>query len=267
MRKTLRQYAGVLSIAYKNYTVYIHDLLGINIIYVLRLLVIIFFYKAIYAINWSSLAIGGYTLEQVTRAFIFVQAIVVSKYRITDEVNIDIKTGKIAVYLLNPINYISYKFFESFSKSIYNLMISLPIGILIGFAFLWSIPVSFWGIGWWVVLLLGGLLISFFGYFMVGLLAFYTEDADSFRLLYSKLDLFFWGNILPIPFMPAFLQVLAFASPFVYSGYTAGLIFTNFEIHTFLYYLAMQILRIGILIGACCLIYYRAQKKLAINGW
>ncbi|MEI6673302.1 MAG: hypothetical protein WCL02_08605 [bacterium] len=51
MKKILRQYRGVLSIAYRNYTVYIHDLVGINIIYILRLLVIIFFYKAIYAVN------------------------------------------------------------------------------------------------------------------------------------------------------------------------------------------------------------------------
>ena len=56
---------------------------------------------------------------------------------------------------------------------------------------------------------------------MVGLLAFYTEDADSFKLLYAKLDMFFGGNILPIPFMPLFLQTIAFASPFAYEGYTA----------------------------------------------
>jgi ABC-type uncharacterized transport system permease subunit len=61
------------------------------------------------------------------------------------------------------------------------------------------------------------MIINFFGYFMIGLLGFYTEDADSFRLLYSKLDLFFGGNILPIPFMPMFLQTIAFASPFAYA--------------------------------------------------
>ena len=109
---------------------YIPDIVGINIIYILRLFVIICFYKAIYAINPGNL-INGYTLEQVTRALIFVQAIVVAKYRITEDVNIDIKTGKIATYLLNPINYISYKFFESFSKSLYNLAISLSIGLML----------------------------------------------------------------------------------------------------------------------------------------
>jgi ABC-type uncharacterized transport system permease subunit len=105
-----------------------HDLVGINVIYILRVLVIIFFYKAIYAINLGA-DINGYSLEQVTWALIFVQAAVRAKYRITEDVNIDIKTGKIAIYLLNPINYVSYKFFESFSKSIYNLAISLVIGL------------------------------------------------------------------------------------------------------------------------------------------
>ncbi|MCX6823512.1 MAG: ABC-2 family transporter protein [candidate division SR1 bacterium] len=265
MNKTLRQYRGVLSIAYKNYTVYIHDLVGINIIYILRLIVIIFFYKAIYTINPGA-NINGYTLAQVTRALIFVQAVVVAKNRITEEVNLDIKTGKIAIYLLNPINYIWYKFFESFSKSIYNLIISLGIGLGLGYLILGSIPFSLGGVLGGSLLLFGGMIVNFFGYFMIGLLAFYTEDADSFRLLYAKMDMVLGGNILPIPFMPMFLQTIAFASPFAYAGYTAGLIFTKFSMHTFLYYAVMQAFRIIILIGVCHFIYAQAKRKLTING-
>ena len=179
----------------------------------------------------------------------------------------DIKTGKIAVYLLNPINYVSYKFFESFSKGIYNLIISLSIGLWLWYILLWSIPFSIWGVLGWSLLLLWGMLVSFFGYFMVGLLAFYTEDADSFRLLYSKMDLFFWGNILPLPFMPLFLQTIAFASPFAYAGYTAWLIFTKFTLPTFLEYAGIQLFWIVALIGLCYLIYTQAQKKITINWW
>lgn len=266
MQKAIKKYRGIITIAYKNYAIYIHDLIGINIIYILRLLVIIFFYKAIYAINPGQL-IGGYSLEQVTWALIFVQAIVVAKYRITEEVNLDIKTGKIAIHLLNPINYINYKFLESFAKGMINLCISLSIGLVLGFLILGSIPISVWGILGWAILLIGGMLINFFGYFMIGLLGFYTEDADSFRLLYSKLDLFFGGNILPIPFMPIFLQTVAFASPFAYAWYTAWLMFTNFNLPTFFTYLGMQVLRIGILIVICNLIYNQAKKRISINGW
>lgn len=265
IQKLLRQYRWVFSIAYRNYTVYIKDVIGINVVYVIRLFVIIFFYKAIYLAKWSDL-VNGYTLEQVTRALIFVQAVVVAKSRITDEVNIDIRTGKIATYLLNPIHYISYKFFESFSKSIYNLIISLAIGLGLWWVLLGSIPLSLGGILWGIVLLLGGLLINFFSYFMIGLLGFYTEDADSFRLLFSRMEMFFWGNILPLPFMPVFLQTIAFLSPFAYAGYTAWLIFTKFTVPIFIHYVGMQILWIILLIGICYFIYYKAQKRLTING-
>jgi len=266
MKKLCRQYRGVLSIAYRNYTVYIHDLVGINVIYILRVLVIIFFYKAIYTINLGA-DINGYSLEQVTWALIFVQAAVRAKYRITDDVNIDIKTGKIAIHLLNPINYISYKFFEAFSKSIYNLAISLAIGLWLWYMLLWSIPFSVWWIFGWLFLLFWGMLVNFFGYFMIGLLSFYTEDADSFRLLYGRLDMFFWGNILPIPFMPGLLQIIAFASPFAYAWYTAWLIFTKFTMHTFLQYAGMQLFWIVLLIWVCYGIYTHAKKRLTINGW
>ena len=265
VQKLCRQYRWVFSIAYRNYTTYIKDIIGINVVYVIRLLVIIFFYKAIYLAKWSAL-VNGYTLEQVTRALIFVQAVVVAKSRITDDVNIDIKTGKIATYLLNPIHYISYKFFESFPKSIYNLIISLAVGLWLWLLLLWSIPVSIWWIVWGIVLLVGGMLINFFWYFMIGLLGFYTEDADSFRLLYARMEMFFWGNILPLPFMPVFLQTIAFLSPFAYAGYTAWLIFTKFTVATFIHYAGMQILWIILLIGICYFIYNKAQKRLNING-
>jgi ABC-type uncharacterized transport system permease subunit len=72
---------------------------------------------------------------------------------------------------------------------------------------------------------------------------------------------------LPIPFMPALMQTIAFASPFAYAGYTAWLIFTKFTVQTFLQYAGMQLFRIIVLIGTCYLIYTHAKKRLTINGW
>ncbi len=266
MINKIKKHLAIFSIAYKNYSVYIYDILGINITYVLRLTVILFMYKSIYAMGWSWI-INWYSITEISWALIFVQAIVVSKSRITDEINIDIKTWKIGVHLLNPIWYISYKFFECFPKSIWNLCISLSIWLWLWAAFLWWISTSREWIIWWVILLLWGLFINFFWYMVTWLLWFYTEDNDSFRLLYSKMDLFLWGNILPIPFMPTILQTIAFASPFAYAGYTAWLMFTNFSKINFFHYLTIQIIRIIIFIIVCNLIYNHAKKKLTINWW
>jgi len=212
-------------------------------------------------------SINGYTLEQLIRSLIFVQAIVLSKPRITEEIGSDIKSGKIGVFLLNPISYIGFKFFEHMPRFLYNLCISLVLWFVVGYLFIGSIHTSLaWTLGGFA-LLVWWMMISFFGYMMVGLLGSYTEDTDSFRLVYSKLDLLFGGNILPIWFMPIRLQMLTFWSPFTYAGYTAGLLFVQFDIHKFTQYLGMQRLWIVILIWICVLIYTHGKKKVTINWW
>ena len=210
-------------------------------------------------------SVSGYSIDSVVRALIFVQAVVVSKSRITDEINSDIKTGKIAIHLLNPINYVWFKFLEFFPKFVYNFCISCGVGLVLGFLFLGGISTSLPGIAGAIILVLGGMLIAFFGYMMIGLLGFYTEDNEAFRLIYGKIDMFFGGNILPIPFMPLILQTIALSLPFFHSGYTAGLIFSHFTMDKFLLYLGIQIIRVVVFISACLLIFSHAIKRLTIN--
>lgn len=262
----LQTYAVIFMIWYKNYTAYIYDIIWINVTFIIRLTVIIFFYKALYQVSGTT-SIDGYTMEELIRSLIFVQAVVLSKPRISDEIWLDIKSGKIGVFLLNPISYIWFKFFEHMPRFFYNLCITMVIGLLMWFLFIWSIHTSVpWILGG-TVLLLWWMMISFFGYMMVWLFWFYTEDTDPYRLLYSKLDLVFGWNILPVVFMPMIMQTIAFAMPFVYSGYTAGLLFVRFDMQRFWQYLWMQCLRIIILISICTLIYTHGKKKVTINGW
>jgi ABC-type uncharacterized transport system permease subunit len=67
--------------------------------------------------------------------------------------------------------------------------------------------------------------------------------------------------------MPIFLQTIGFALPFAYAGYTAWLIFTKFDMRTFLQYAGTQLFWIVALIGVCYFIYTQAKKRLTINGW
>jgi ABC-type uncharacterized transport system permease subunit len=59
----------------------------------------------------------------VTYAVIIAQVIVTSAPRISDEIQFDVKSGKISTYLLNPISYIKYKFLEFFPVFLYNISI------------------------------------------------------------------------------------------------------------------------------------------------
>lgn len=263
--KALRKNIQLFLIAYRSYSVYLYDILGINITYILRVIIIVFLYKAIYNVGGTWNAIGWYTLEELSWALIFVQALVVSKPRITQEINTDVQWWKIVAYLLNPISYVTYKFNEHFSRFIYNIGISLTIWLILWYLLLGSIHTSVFGILGGIILVVGSMLISFFWYMMVGLSALFIEDSEGFRTIYSAIDRLFAGNILPIPFFPMVFQQIIFLSPFAYTGYTAWLIFVRFETHTFLHYLGMEILWSGIYIGICYFMYHQASKRLIIN--
>ena len=117
-----------------------------------------------------------------------------------------------------------------------------------------------------LVLIIGGMFITFFGYMLVGLSAFFLEDSEALRWIYSKLDMLFGGNILPLPFLPPFLQTIAFHSPFAAGGYTAGLMLVGFDTQKFLFYLGVQVFWIVFYIFSCLGIYEFARKRLVVNG-
>ena len=110
------------------------------------------------------------------------------------------------------------------------------------------------------------MFVSFFGYMLIGLCSFFMEDSEALRWIYSKFDMVFGGNMLPLPFLPPLLQTFAFFSPFAASGYTAGLVFIGFDAQKFALYLGIQLVWIFIYIAACLGLYEFARKRLVVNG-
>lgn len=126
----MNKYLSIFAIAYKNHHVYLTDILGMNVIFVLRIIVIITLYRAIFEMS-GGVNVGGYSLEQLSWALIITQAIVTSKPRTSYDISTEIKTGKIVTYLLNPISYISFKFFSGFSQFLGNIIPGLFVGIIV----------------------------------------------------------------------------------------------------------------------------------------
>lgn len=263
----MKKILSILLTAYKNYIFYIRDIVWLNIILILRLIVIITLYKYIYSNYSNDDLIFWYNITQVTYAVIITQIVSSSKPRIIDEISQDVKSWKVWVYLLNPINYIWFKFLEFFPVFMQNVLFGLIFGLSIWFLMIGSFPITVaWFFGWFL-LLIWSMLVVFFSYTFIAILAFYTEDVEAFRFIYAKLDMIFWWNILPIPFLPTLLQTIAYASPFAYFWYTSWLIFVSFELHTFLKYLVIQLFWLIFTILSCIILFDKASKKLTINWW
>lgn len=259
----MKKYLNIIAISFKWHTVYIYDVLWVNLTYILRVLIIVFLYKAMYKLN-SSASIW-YSLDELCWSLIFVQALVTSKPRISDDVWQEIKTGQVTKYMLYPVSYVTYKFLENISRFLYSLIVSLVIWFILWFILLGSIKTSIPWFFAWLILVFGAMLINFFWYMLVWLSAFFFEDSEWVRIMYASLDRLFWWNILPIPMFPQALQSIIFKSPFAYAGYTAWLIFVRYDQARFIEFFSMQLLWSLLLYWSCVFVYRIALKKLTVN--
>jgi C4-dicarboxylate transporter len=91
----MQKILSILFTAYKNYVVYIPDIIWVNIILIIRLLVIITLYKYLYKNYSENDLIMWYSLIQVTYAVIITQVVVTSKPKINMEISNDVKSWKI----------------------------------------------------------------------------------------------------------------------------------------------------------------------------
>ena len=260
----LKKYLWILLISYKNHTIYVYDVIWNILIFWLRIAIISLLLKTIYLAG-DTQTIGWFTVVQLSIAMMFSQVISVSKPDITKLIDFDIKSWKISSYMLNPISYVWFKFFENFAGFLFNVVVFMVLGILIILLIFGELTTSmFWVFGWIVMILLS-MLISFFGYMLMGLFAFFVEDSQPFRWIYSKIDMLLGWDILPLTFLPWIWQTIAFSLPFAYWGYTAGLVFSNFSVNTFLFFFFVQLIWIIVFVILCLRIYSVWKKKMNIN--
>src|SRR5690606_25708705 len=117
-----------------------------------------------------------------------------------------------------------------------------------------------------VVVMLLAMLIDFFVFSIIGLLAFVTEDTFSFRLIYQKLVFILGGLMIPLDFLPAWLQPIARVLPFNLTTYAPAKLFVAFTWEQFWQILGLQIVWLAI-IGAILTWQCRwATRQLVVNG-
>lgn len=263
----MQKLLSLLTISYKNTHAYLGDVLGGNIVYALRISVIILLYKAIYKIHGSGASVGT-SFEAIAWAMVIAQSIVMARRGdLHGKVTQEIRSGTIGVKLLLPISYPTNVSISYLVILFVNLGYSLIIGLTVGYFLIGSFPSDPRCFLAMLILIISGSLVSFYGYFMVALIGFFVEDSVALRWIYSKFDMIFGGNILPVVFLPNWMQSVAFFTPFPYAGYTAGLIFWGvFDASLFLKSLVYSVVWSAILFGICYAIFAIASKRMVTNG-
>jgi len=110
------------------------------------------------------------------------------------------------------------------------------------------------------------LCIDFVAYFSIGLLAFWTEDTNSFSFVFSRLTLVLGGVLAPLEIFPQPLRSIAQALPFSAILYGPARTLVHFELYPFLGLLEQQLITIAVGCVILFAIYAVAIRRVSING-
>lgn len=233
--------------------------------------VIYFLWKAVY-VNSDSAVMNGFTANDII-LYVFMSTITINIVNNTVDAAIgnEVWDGTIAMNLIKPVNYQTRLFFESFAELFQGtVFIALPIWmglVVVRFFTLAELPPSIFTVILYLLSAFLGFVILFLINFSFGILSFYVTNIWGIRnLKYAIMD-FLSGVIIPIAFLPMWLQKILDFVPFSSISYFPVLIYLGKVTGSgIVFTLVLQVIWIGILYLISILLWNKATRRLTILG-
>jgi ABC-2 type transport system permease protein len=210
--------------------------------------------------------IAGLTLANTIWYLLIAEMIELSKFRHDMVISEEAKDGSIAYKLIRPYNYLAYHFCNGLGDTVVRMALVFLLGLPIVVYYAGWSRLNIWHLP--AVALIGSLalLLDFCAMSIIGLLAFVTEDTQSFRIIYQKFVFILGGLMIPLDFLPSWLQNIARVLPFNLTTYAPAKLFVAFSWAQFWQVLGLQLLWLALLGALLYRQYQWATQRLAVNG-
>jgi ABC-2 type transport system permease protein len=265
IRSLTLKYGSIIVMNLQNQLAYVGDAVGRAVFIVIILYIFVQLWSAVYA-GQERQVIAGFSLSATIWYFLLAEMIELGKFRHDEHISQEVKDGSIAYALVRPYNYLVYHFCNGLGETVVKMTLILGLGMPIALIYggLPTVEWRFLPLG--VITLLLALVLDFIMSSSIGLLAFVTEDTASFRLIYQKLIFILGGLLLPVDFLPGWLQGIARLLPFSQITYAPAKLLVAFDMEQWLHVSASQLIWIAVMGFGLRLQYAWAVRRLSVNG-
>jgi ABC-2 type transport system permease protein len=265
LRLSTAKYGAITLTNLQNQLAYIWDALNRAFFILIIMFVFVQLWSAVYQTQGST-EIAGLTLANTIWYFLIAEVIELGKFRHDVRISEEVKDGSIAYTLARPYNYLAYHFFNGLGETLVKMSLIFLLGAPLALYYA-GLPTLAWRHLPAVLLVaLLAVLIDFFVMSIIGLLAFVTEDTFSFRLIYQKFVFILGGLMIPLDFLPGWLQGIARILPFNLTTYAPAKLFVAFTWQQFGQIALLQIFWLTLIGGVLFWQYRWATQRLVVNG-
>jgi len=233
-----------------------------------EMVVLILMWTAIYA--GGSGMIRGFALnEMITYVLIGTLFSVAIRNFLPSFVSRDINEGRLSMFLVKPISYIKYIFFNELGRAALAVITSVVVQVLVILFFLdkfvFNTEPLYLSLIFAMVFL--SFIIELLIGFLVGTIAFWTDEVEGMQSTIERIKKFFAGGYFPLSLLPATLASLSMYLPFAYSFFVpAQLYLKKIDLQTGLIGLGVQIIWIILLSLILKIVWKKGLRRYEASG-
>lgn len=263
----LDRYKAIISAHWQRGLTYRATVLAYRAGEIIEVLVLLLMWMAIFK---NQPIVQGFTVnEMVTYILIGNIFRVMTRNFIPTFMAAEIKEGKLSMYLTRPMTYFSYTMAREIGRLGLALFLSLTSQIVIvGLFHNWIIvnaDIRYLGII--AIMIVLGFLNELLLLYLVGCIAFWTDEVDGIYESIFKLQRFFAGVYFPLSFLPTILAQISFALPFAYTFFIpAQLYLKKIDLAVGIRGVIVQLVWLGILYMMVQCVWKRGLKRYEGTG-
>lgn len=260
-----RKYWAIASISAKSNLVYVTEA-GSRLVF---LAVVLYTFMQLWSVTYKHTGmkvLGGLSLNEMLWYLALTESIIMSSPRITVLVDEDVRTGALAVQLVRPMSYPLYRLFATLGERVVRFLITFVAASLIAFLIVGPLPSLRAESLLFLLALPLAFALDFFGYFFVGLGAFWMEDTTGPMLIFSRLTMILGGMLIPLQLFPDYMQPALAVLPFSSMVYGPARLFVSPDVGEFVRVVSLQAAWLVVFAGAVFALYGVALKRINANG-
>jgi len=262
---SLQKYLAVMRVSIASNLAYMMEVFFRGLFLIVLIFVLGQLWKTTYSARGAKL-LSGFSISDMIWYLAAAETIATSMPTLTRRIDQEVRSGQLAYLLGRPCSYIFYNFAQYMGERLVRFTINGIVAAVVALVFVGPPHLTWMGVVAWPPVTFLALCIDFIAYFSIGLLAFWTEDTNSFSFVFSRLTLVLGGVLAPLEIFPQPLRSIAQVLPFSAILYGPARTLVQFELYPFLGLLEQQLITIAVGCVILFAIYSVAIRRVSING-
>ena len=262
---SVQKYMAVMRVSIASNLAYMMEVFFRGLFLIVLIFVLGQLWKTTYSARGAKL-LSGFSISDMIWYLAAAETIATSMPALTRRIDQEVRSGQLAYLLGRPCSYIFYNFAQYMGERLVRLIINGVVAGVVALIFVGLPHFTWMGVVAWPLVAFMALCIDFVAYFSIGLLAFWTEDTNSFSFVFSRLTLVLGGVLAPLEIFPQPLRSIAQALPFSAILYGPARTLVHFELYPFLGLLEQQCITVAAGCVIMLAIYSVAIRRVSING-